>query len=181
MPKVRTLSRTFMKGHPRAGEPTYFPEKFAYSLGIEKDLFGLNPKVDFSILDEPNTPTILGLENFFRLAPKHHTVRMGRHFKPIDELTLAIWSGKPYRTKQIKLWTGSIRAIDIFIESRKNQISIFKDLGKTIESINIYDVAKNDGLSFDDFKAWFNLPTGTHLAQILIWNPEINYKYENNY
>ena len=36
MPKVRTLSRTFLKGHPRAGEPTYFMEKVYNSLYPEQ-------------------------------------------------------------------------------------------------------------------------------------------------
>ena len=35
MPKLRTLSRTFLKGHPRAGEKTYFVERFLCSVGID--------------------------------------------------------------------------------------------------------------------------------------------------
>ena len=35
MPKIRTLSRTFLKGHPRAGEKTYFVERFLCSVGID--------------------------------------------------------------------------------------------------------------------------------------------------
>lgn len=173
MPKVRTLSLTFMKGHPRAGEPTHFIEMFSISMGIEKKLFGLNPIVDFSIMDDDSA--ILGLESFHHIKPKHHTIRMGRHFKANDELTLAVWSGKPYHSKQVKLWTGSIRAVNIVILNSPDWIAFYKDTAKKLTPLKIEKLAKNDGLEIDDFLAWFNLPEGKHEAQILIWNPEIQY------
>lgn len=159
-----------MKGHPKAGQPTYFIEKFSISMGIERKLFGLNPVVDFSILESPAT---LGLEHFNELQPKGHTIRMGRHFKPNDELTLAVWSDKPYRSKQIKLWTGPIRAIDIDIIIEEHYDELYLSLRPG--HIKLKELAKNDGLSLEDFRHWFNLPAGEHAAQILIWNPDINY------
>lgn len=158
MAKVRTLSRNFLKGHPRAGEPTYFVEKFYNSLFHKNNLmdypFGL-------IVDESIRET------------KGHTIRMGRHFKPEDELTLAVWSDKPYRSKQIKLWAGPIRAIDIdiIIESHYDELFLSLRPGH----IKLEELAKNDGLSLKDFRQWFNLPVGEHAAQILIWNPNIIY------
>jgi hypothetical protein len=110
---------------------------------------------------------------------------MGRHFNPVDELTLAVWSGKPYRSKQVKLWTGPIRAVDIVIQINRlyNSMKVCKvvrfsngpGIHITLDSINKVELAKNDGLSLQDFEAWFNLPFGDHEAQILIWNPEIYY------
>lgn len=163
MAKVRTLSRTFMKGHPREGEPTYFVEKVCKGLPeegwkIETDIFSEIP---------------LALDIYRQLEPKYHTIRMGRHFKPEDELTLAVWSDKPYRSKQIKLWTGPIRAIDIdiIIESHYDELFLSIRPGH----IKLEELAKNDGLSLKDFRQWFNLPVGEHEAQILIWNPNIIY------
>jgi len=165
MPKVRTLSRTFMKGHPRAGEPTYFVEKFLLSrmsMGMH-----ISELKKYDSLVSPEAKAEL---------PKHHTVRMGRHFKPVDEITLGVWSGKPYRSKLNMFWSGPIRSVDIFIECFGDGRFVLHKIGTSINYIlSLDEVAKNDGLSTKDFRAWFNLPTGIHDAQILIWNPEINY------
>lgn len=163
MPKVRTLSRTFLKAHPRAGEPTYFVEKFILSrmcMGMP-----LSELKQYDSLVSPDAIVEL---------PKHHTIRMGRHFKANDELTLAVWSGKPYHSKQVKLWTGPIMAIDIII-TKTSFLKFYKEQVGKITSLNLPIVAKNDGLSLADFEAWFNLPVGEHEAQILIWNKEIHY------
>ena len=178
MAKVRTLSRFFMKGHPRVGDRTYFPEKVAKSMGINHfDVNKLNPGISEEIHVELIYTGMLSMQEWVNidLLPKHHTIRMGRHFKPIDELTLAIWSGKPYRSKQIKLWTVEIRSVDIFI-SRETPfgIPVFCREGLSVQ-LNSKILAKNDGLDWHDFLNWFNIPVGLHNAQILIWNPEINY------
>jgi hypothetical protein len=182
MPKVRTLSRTFMKGHIRAGEPTYFVEKAFNSIGYSniKYLKEMNPKTDLKVLQ-----SVCEQFNESITETKPHTIRMGRHFKANDELTLAVWSGKPYRSKQVKLWTGPIRAVDIVIQINRlyNSMKVCKvvrfsngpGIHITLDSINKVELAKNDGLSLQDFEAWFNLPFGDHEAQILIWNPEIYY------
>lgn len=168
MTKVRTLSRTFMKGHPRAGEPTFFVEKFLLS----------RMSMGITIKELKKYDSLVSPEAKAKL-PKHHTIRMGRHFKANDELTLAVWSGKPYRSKQVKLWTGPIRSVNILIIVRHTYVKISKDvtdgLVDTITPLNIYKVANNDGLEYHDFLEWFKLPVGVYEAQILIWNPEINY------
>jgi hypothetical protein len=164
-----------MKGHIRAGEPTYFVEKVQgclYNMGVD-------------LSDQIKHPETHMSNNMWHQCPKHHTIRMGRHFKANDELTLAAWSGKPYRSKQVKLWTGPIRAVDIVIQINRlyNSMKVCKvvrfsngpGIHITLDSINKVELAKNDGLSLQDFEAWFNLPFGDHEAQILIWNPEIYY------
>jgi hypothetical protein len=158
-----------MKGHPRAGEPTYFVEKFLLSrmsMGMP-----ISELKKYDSLVSPEAKAEL---------PKHHTVRMGRHFKPVDEITLGVWSGKPYRSKLIMFWSGPIRAVDIVIQVRLyNSIKVCKVIPRgmwnTLDSINKVELAKNDGLTLEDFINWFKLPFGDHDAQILIWNPEINY------
>jgi len=152
-----------MKGHPKAGQPTYFVEKFVKSL----HLHGIKP---FDI------GCHFSHELYHLAQPKHHTIRMGRHFKSQDELTVAVWSGKPYRSKQIKLWTGSIRTINVLIYSSSQGFRFMKqDTDSVLYQIGSLHLAKNDGLSHEDFQAWFKLPHGIHEAQILIWNPDIKY------
>lgn len=167
MPKVRTLSRTFLKGHPKAGEPTYFLERMMRSLINEQGKAISGSFHDFGKLE-------LEKEEIERDFEKGHTIRMGRHFKANEELTLAVWSGTPYRSKQVKLWTGAIRAIDIII-AKTSFLKFYKEQEGKITSLKLPIVAKNDGLSLADFEAWFNLPVGEHEAQILIWNDEIVY------
>ena len=167
MAKIRTLSRTFLKGHPRAGEPTNFPQKLIECITLIGGDDGFHA----------------GYEQFvapykFDCYPiKGHTIRMGRHFKPQDELTLAVWSDKPYQSKQIKLWTGPIRAIDIDFYSSNSGLIWVANVA-TGKKIDIPTLAKNDGLYEDDFKIWFTEKSKVSKvgeAQILIWNPQINY------
>lgn len=167
MAKIRTLSRHFMANHIRKGEPTYFVEKLIESIGVEhmKSYLEMNPNDSLEQRKE-----FIGSLNYSTiLDPKHHTIRMGRHFNPIDELTLAVWSGKPYRSKQVKLWTGEIRAIDIEIQIVNGHIRIYKIDSDAIREIYLPTLAKNDGLTTRDFIEWFALPEGKHEAQILCW------------
>lgn len=162
--KVRTLSRTFFKGHPRAGEETLFVERACASLAI--------PRPEWIATT---------YENGIQLMPKHHTIRMGRRFKPVDELCLAVWSDKPYRSKQIKIWSGPIRAVDIEIiihdkeQKHISPLSIVSVTQHLYRSLSIDRVAANDGLTQQEFTDWFALKPGIHEAQILIWNPDVNY------
>lgn len=173
MTKVRTLSRTFMKGHPKEGQPTYFMEKVYNSLypGLIKHFPKDLRKWRFD--NELNRNMAKQFDKSIN-ETKHHTIRMGRHFKANDELTLAVWNARPYHSKQVKLWIGTIRAIDIII-TKTSFLKIYKEQEGNITSLKLPIVAKNDGLSLADFEAWFNLPVGEHEAQILIWSPEINY------
>jgi hypothetical protein len=72
MAKVLTFSRTFPKYHPKAGQPTYFVEKFWESIGLP------DKEYCFNLPDE--------YQNFLRadsklIWPKHHTIRAGHRFK----------------------------------------------------------------------------------------------------
>lgn len=176
-----------MKGHPRSGEPTYFIEKAFNSIGYQnlQYLRKMNPDTKQHLLQ-----SFCYLFNEDITEKKHHTIRMGRHFKPIDELTLAVWSDKPYRSKQIKLWTGPIRAVDIEIrvgdpwDEEYEPLTFWKH-NDDLEPIDFNTLATNDGLSPKDFHDWFigAIPKikeksnmyAWYYAQILIWNPNIKY------
>lgn len=66
-----------MKGHPKAGQPTYFVEKFVLSR-MSMGMY-LSEFKQYDSLISPDAKAEM---------PKHNTIRMGRHFKAEDELTV---------------------------------------------------------------------------------------------
>lgn len=163
MAKVITLSRTFPDYHPRAGEPTYFVEKVLTSLRL--------PYYD----EERNFNPRLYLNS---VEPKGHTIRAGHRFKTGDMASLRCWSGRSYNSKQI------ILAPDV--EVKCWDIRIYLDCGMMKMDLPAgfnglpMDVLKNDGLSLEDFIAWFTMSpdfkkTGLFTGQIICWDKDINY------
>ena len=152
MSKVITLSRNFMKTHPKAGEPTYFVEKVWKSLDIK--LEGV----------EYDAAVRAGFETDGLFAPKHHTIRGGKRFKTGDKVSLRVWSDKPYRSPQITI------APDVELTVRDVEIDEMRTIwidGVRL-SVSCEVLALNDGLSQDDFVSWFSeLPFS---GQIYIWN-----------
>lgn len=126
------LSAQYMKGHPKAGQPTFFAEK----------LTGPVPM-------------------------KIHTVRAGYDFwkKRIDEilegkaiLSVRRWEAVPYRSKQktIREFTSrdgiGIQHIGMH-KPNPGQICWNVDDRKIDRQLN--DIARNDGLTCEDFVRWF--------------------------
>lgn len=158
----RKFARFFPSYHPRAGEHTYFVEKIWASIGTPSSSF-----VDQFIC--PHDWLSQGFE------PKHHTIRAGHHVKPGDFIRPSVWSGKPYASKQIiigpdievvKTWDFEIHAKRLLIDDRP--VSEWR-------AMYIPDLAKNDGLSKEDFLAWFQYPKATGPMQIICWNKSIEY------
>lgn len=136
---VLIVSKQFPKKHPRAGERTDFIEK---------------------ILNALNSKNICYWE-------KKHTLRVNYDLwkKRIDEvvngkavISLRYWEGKPYRSKQITFATRTAAdGIGVQMGVLTNlAFSVANEQGGAIhwKHIPITDVAENDGLSRDDFKAW---------------------------
>lgn len=176
--KVITFSRHFPKGHPKAGQPTHFVEK------IESCLADIIPGWEMS-----KTFTLHEWEPYYNCTmPKHHTIRTGSRFKPGETVSLRVWSDKPYRSRQIefaqvevkKTWAFKLRPIKVH-DAREVRVYRF------INNILVTDamakeIASNDGLSIEDFDAWF-CPAGTKFivnvpifeGQIICWNDNIEY------
>lgn len=145
---VLILSSQFMKDHPRAGEPTYFQDKIYLGLS----LVAINHSNE-------------------QFSAKLHTIRAG--FKEWEEkiakvnrgeaiLRVVTWSGVPYRSP----W------VDVAVLTKDDGIGvqplIFPEhfmlpvvCGESYpnptwyKGIQCVELAKNDGLEFADFKAWF--------------------------
>lgn len=167
MSKVRTFSRYFPKGHPKEGEQTHFVEQIWNSL---RDLNLSLPKS--SEFSHEFMWSILPLSNF---GCKHHTIRGGQHFKVGDYFSPRVWSNKPYTSKQI------IIAPDIQIKQVWDITFVQSDEHLQVGENCYYpcgyeemikELAKNDGLSVEDFKAWFKKP---FTGQILCWSESVGY------
>jgi hypothetical protein len=165
MSKVLTFSRVFPSYHPRKGEPTYFVEKITRSLHEQ----GLKP---WDILNK-----IFSNEMYYICEAKHHTIRAGHRWKVGDKFSPRVWSGKPYQSKQIiiapdievkKVWDFESKGGWIYLKSKDGN---WAGVGQN----KFTEIAKNDGLSYDDFKKWIKYPKDTGNMQIICWNENIEY------
>lgn len=159
--KVITFSRFFPAYHPRKGQPTYFVEK------IWKGLYEDNSDVPF-----PHE--MAGIWSAYcemDVQPKHHTIRAGHRWKVGDWFSPRVWSGKPYRSKQAEIGEPlQIKKIWMF---RLSHDSYYLD-EQELYLDDLTTVAKNDGLTTDDFESWF--PYRKEFSgQILCWNESIEY------
>jgi len=177
MSKVITFSLYFPGYHPRKGEPTYFVEKIHHNIwhSIPDDwmdaqsmIWDLNKHLPRKIVHD--FIESLDMEANFADISKGHTIRYGNNFKVGDLFSPRVWSGKPYGSKQI------IIAPDIQVKKSWDFESTHDEIylnGITILGSKTVDhIAKNDGLTIEDFFRWFNKPFE---GQIICWNENINY------
>jgi len=122
---VLTISQVFPAYHPRKGEPTNFP---------------------------------LAIKHYDKI----HTIRANynlwkKRFEKIDRgeacLSVRIWLGRPYFSKQPEIFNYT-KSNGIGLE--KIELTALGYFINNIESdVTTAELAKNDGLSLEDFKAWF--------------------------
>jgi hypothetical protein len=176
--KVLTYSQRFPKGHPKAGQPTYFVEKVMACLADVVP--GWKMKNDFVQYD--------WYEYYNCTMPKGHTVRIGNHWKAGDMASLRVWSGLPYRSKQIefaqveikKVWAFELRPVKVHLAREIEIYGFINDELVTKPEAKL--LASNDGLTVEDFESWF-CPDGTKFilslpiftGQIICWSDKINY------
>lgn len=170
--KYIMYSRTFPKGHPKEGQPTFFVERILNSFhNGQMSLDNIWPELKEFVND---------FELIANQRQKHHTIRSGNRYKPGDMVSLRVWSGLPYRSKQIefaqvevkKTWGIEIYANEFIFELKVDGIAQTKEDQER--------VANNDGLNLIDFYNWFNIHPKkqgvTFRGQIICWSNEINYK-----
>lgn len=168
MAKVITFSRTFPAYHPKAGQPTYFVEKFYNSL------FSRN-----NLMDYPK-----GLEiNESILEMKNHTIRAGERWKKGEYFSPRVWSGKPYNTPQIILAKDTLitDVYDFEIKTDYMELPLDYETDVIINHIFFHTdsdimkvVAKNDGLTLAELLQWFKYPK-PFKGQIICWNKNAQY------
>jgi len=140
---VLIVSRVFPKTHKRAGEPTNFREK---------------------ILEGEKIHTIRA--NFHLWAKRVEEVQRGEAI-----IAIRYWSGKPYNSKQLRICEldkySGVGMQELRFEYNRAEDHDYEgyDINQPLlyprfcwekyHDINIIELAKNDGLSLDDFKEWF--------------------------
>jgi len=139
---VLTVSKQFPKTHIRSGQNTLFVENI-------KRLFTND-------------------------CEKIHTIRSNyelwsKRAKEINEgkaiLSIRYWSDKPYNSKQVEI----CKLEQIGIEKLEDPTNfVFAQIGQKL--INWGDIAKNDGLSFEDFCEWFKVRENKPMAIIHFTN-----------
>ncbi len=136
---ILMISSRFMRGHPRAGQATEFKRKL---------LTG-------ALTGDAKLHTIRGNAEYWRKVAIE--VNAGR-----GVLSLREWSGKPYKSKQREITKCRQMGVeDVEIIRRNMPASIgglYLSLAVENISANHLIVAKNDGLSPEDFWHWFNKP-----------------------
>jgi len=179
--KVITFARYFPKKHQREGEATFFVERIWKGLDTGNRMNG-----EYSIYYK--LPRLMKdghwqLPHLWRdqmidkkFFPKYHTIRAGKRWKVGDWFSPRIWSGLPYRSKQIQfapdIQIKNIWDVNIGGERFNKCVSVVHDNSKYETLIPLADVAKNDGLSNDDFINWF---PNNFSGQILCWSNKIKY------
>lgn len=180
MSKVITFSRFFPKGHPKAGQPTYFVEKIWESIYLDyAGWSNLHTLVDIA-------PSIY---NHGLFKPKHHTIRAGHRFKVGDKFSPRVWSGKPYQSKQIiiapdievkKVWDFQLKFDGDYLMISVNNWPFYEENSSFVTQAEALEtLAENDGLTVDDMKSWFGIhpkKKGKDFdGQIICWNESVNY------
>ena len=170
--RVITFSRYFPKSHPRSGEPTFFVEQILNSV-MPKQVNGI---VDRNILKRE----VLDIINDFVLLDgkqkKGHTIRAGNRWKVGDTFSPRVWSGKPYRSKQIE-FASPITIKKIWSFESYGLTTLINDM--PINHLTYSELAKNDGLNSTELHDWiFCHPKAVRTGfkgQIICWDKNIEY------
>lgn len=174
--KYIMCSRHFPKGHPKAGRPTYFVEKILLGLlQAEEITIGRCIELARHVFNKDHPVcSYNAIRTYDCRSFKHHTIRPNSRFKPGDMASLRVWSGAPYRSKQIEFAQVEVKKV------WRVEIGEFWWIDNNIlEHNQVVELAKNDGLIYDDFVSWFNIhpkkKEQVFRGQIIAWSNEINY------
>lgn len=178
MSKVITFSRKFPSYHPKSGLPTHFVERIL--AGMDKkptypEILRLNESLPVSDSEVQNFVKDLSELKF---TPKYHTIRSGKRFKKGEYFSPRVWAGKPYQSNQIIFAPDMLihEVYDVYIEYISNNMLVQLPIAGSInntELLSLGEVAENDGLSYDDFKSWFNKTP--FMGQIIVFSNKIKY------
>lgn len=183
MSKEIIFSRAFPGYHRRAGEPTYFVEKYwstwkfrvigiDYKVDYFNDLYDLNKHLPFLMVSNFKSTIDAGI-----FQNKNTTIRAGKRWKVGDLFTPKVWSGLPYRSKKIIIGPEAIvvNVYDFEISNGSFFIAGREYDGEVEAHFELLDkLALNDGLSRIDLMSWFKYPN-PFSGQIICWNENVIY------
>lgn len=167
MTRQVTFSTKIPKGikHPNEGEKTYFMEK------IWNFIYENYPSTSFvkATLDKKyeNIPFDFDLP-LGTDYPKLHTIRKGFRNKVGDKIRPMIWAGIPYHKTPEGDWkyqfAPELPIMSIYHFSKRGPGFFVNE--KPVSDTELEVIARNDGLSLEDFKAWFS---NDFEGQIICW------------
>lgn len=165
MAKVLMITTKFLKNHPKEGRETLFVEKIWHSIANNSS-FNLSQGLDYRYNN------YLKIRDFIK--PKNHTIRSGNRIKEGDNVSIRIWEGKPYRSKQIPIFNRDIKVLRVFHINMNHHILIIKDSIGNYAQFSKNDIlsqiSENDGLEVNDFLDWFNIGAEkSFIGQIICW------------
>jgi len=169
---VLLLSRNFMVGHAKAGQPTWFKEQLM-NLLHNYEYHNVNmPDGSDLLITGKKLHTMRGNYNYW--AEKAAKINAGEM-----ELSIRQWSGKPFDSVQKTIAT--LQHLNIqryegywYKEQReKGELPTFLIDGKLLEDVTL--LAKNDGLSMEDWLEWFFKKTEKVEGVILHFTQEFRY------
>lgn len=134
---VLLISRYFPAKHPRSGESTFFPARIQNGLG------------EPHYIPSPASKIHTIRANYDMWSKRAEEINAGKAV-----LSIRYWSGRPYQSKQVEFCKLERIGIQKLGFSSGKIHYPFIDVDKA-SSLDIEVIAKNDGLSFDDFEAWF--------------------------
>jgi len=157
--KVITFSTRFPKGHPSAGAFTFFPELIWAGLPIDDGQLeaAIKPYKDVVCLQ-----IVQQMRQNGKRA-KLHTIRAGDRWKVGETFQPRVWQFEPYRSKQLDFCPPlTLTHVQGFVFD-----GLQYHTAKPINDTALRRLAANDGLTVDEFKAWFTEPFA---GQILSWH-----------
>lgn len=148
---IITLSKRFLKGHPKAGQLTQFKDKF---LSGEK---------------------LHTIKNNYPLWEKRiKEVQEGKAILSIRE-----WFGVPYKEKQVIIKDLTCDdGVGIQMLDCDKPFALEVDGNPLKYQPDMVRLATNDGLSYDDFAAWFDIENATGQKGIIHFTP-FRYEYRS--
>lgn len=163
--RAMMFATVFPHYHPKKGMPTYFIQKVWANIHI--------------IPKNREELTNIGKADPCKVfLAKFHTIRAGNRWKVGDLFIPRVWSGRPYNSKTIdfaepikveKTWAIK------FDECGVISVNGFYDYSEIVSSDGFIEIlAKNDGLTGQDFHNWFPMPKPFD-GQIICWNDIVNY------
>ena len=127
---IITISRVFPVTHSRRGEPTNFAERLhlgdkIHTIRSNYDLWKLNAE----------------------------KMERGKYY-----LSVRQWSGRPYNSPQVEIAQRhnpiGVQPVELYYHADNDTVRAKID-GREFYDADCYTLAKNDGLSVQDFKEWF--------------------------
>lgn len=155
------LSQAFLMGHSKVGKPNYFVEQLSNALYEHSEYKVQLSDSESVVVRGKKLHTIR--ENYEYWKEKADKINAGEM-----ELSIRVWSGKPYRSTQVEVARLShvgVQLVEMGCSTEDAQPIVYVD--NVLKPNAAAEMAKNDGLQLEDWIEWFFKKTNTFRGVIL--------------